>query len=543
VQIGPFTIARTKRLPLAPLSQSGSWWPIIRESFTGAWQNNVEIRAADVLTYSAVYACISLIAGDIAKLCLRLVEQDDDGIWTETSSAAFSPFLRKPNRYQTRIKFVEQWITSKLTRGNTYALKQRDNRGVVTAAYVLDPGRVTPLVTPMGDVYYEIKRDDLSEVNAETIVVPASEVFHDIMCALWHPLIGVSPIYACGTAALQGLSITNNSQKFFSAGSNPSGVLTAPGAISDATAARLKAYFEAEFGGANIGKVAVAGDGLKYEQLTMSAVDSQLIEQLKWTAETVCSCFHVPPYMIGVGPPPPYANIEPLLQQYYSQCIQSLLNAMELVLDEGLGIAEPLADGTQYGTEFDIDDLIWMDTTTRTTAAVASIGGSGMSPNEARKKYLGLGPIEGGDSAYMQQQNYSLEALAARDASDPFAKPPAPVPLQLPADTPTDGEPPADMDARKDLAVLQATVAAWEAKWADLNTLRERVAVCEVKQLPPALVATADDEDDPDLELHVGLLLQKELAQLPPVLPLRRQQQIFRDEAGRIDRVVDTQIP
>jgi phage portal protein BeeE len=129
--------------------------------------------------------------------------------------------------------------------------------------------------------------------------------------------------------------------------------------------------------------------------------------------------------MIGVGPPPPYANIEPLLQQYYSQCIQSLLNAMELVLDEGLGIAEKV-DGHQYGTEFDIDDLIWMDTTTRTKAAVDSISGSGMSPNEARKKYLGLGPIPGGKSAYMQQQNYSLEALAARDAADPFAKPAVP---------------------------------------------------------------------------------------------------------------------
>src|SRR5678815_4316739 len=137
--------------------------------------------------------------------------------------------------------------------------------------------------------------------------------------------------------------------------------------------------------------------------------------------------------MIGVGPPPPYANIEPLLQQYYSQCIQSLLNAMELVLDEGLGIAERLPDGRQYGTEFDIDDLIWMDTTTRTKAAVDSISGSGMSPNEARKKYLGLGPIKGGQSAYMQQQNYSLEALAARDKDEPFAKPAAPPPQLQPA--------------------------------------------------------------------------------------------------------------
>lgn len=453
MRIGPFTVARTKSLVLKPLSpSSGGWWPIIRESFTGAWQQNVEVRAQDVLTYSAVYACVSLIAGDIAKLCLRLVQVDADGIWTETDSPSFSPVLRKPNRYQTIIKFIEQWLVSKLTRGNTYVLKQRDNRGVVTALYVLDPARVTPLVTPMGDVYYQIKRDDLSEVRSEMLTVPASEIIHDIMCALWHPLIGVTPIYACGMAALQGIAIQNNSKKFFSVGSNPSGILTAPGAISDETAARLKNYFETNFSGDNVGKVAVAGDGLKYEPLSMTAVDSQLIEQLKWTAETVCSCFHVPPYMIGVGPPPPYANIEPLLQQYYSQCIQSLLNALEKCLDEGLELPKP------YGTEFDIDDLIWMDTATRTKAASDSIGGSGMSPNEARKKYLGLGPTPGGDAAYMQQQNYSLEALAKRDAGDPFAKPaPAPVDTTVPADT---TEPLALAAAAGDLLMKELEMAA-----------------------------------------------------------------------------------
>jgi phage portal protein BeeE len=142
--------------------------------------------------------------------------------------------------------------------------------------------------------------------------------------------------------------------------------------------------------------------------------------------------------MIGVGPPPPYANIEPLLQQYWAQCLQSLVVSLEKCLDEGLGIDAPLADGTQYGAEFDIDDLIWMDTATRTKAAVDAIGGAGMSPNEARQKYLGLGPIAGGKSAYMQEQNYSLEALAARDAKpDPFAKTPATtVPTAAPAAVP-----------------------------------------------------------------------------------------------------------
>lgn len=461
MQIGPYTIARTKSLALRPLSpSSGGWWPIIRESFTGSWQKNVEVRAQDVLTYSAVYACVSLIAGDIAKLCLRLVEEDDDGIWTETESPAFSPVLRKPNRYQTIIKFIEQWIVSKLTRGNTYVLKQRDQRRVVTAMYVLDPARVTPLVTPSGDVYYEIRRDDLSEVTNERPIVPASEIIHDIMCALYHPLIGVTPIYACGVAALQGLSIQNTSKDFFANGQNPSGMLTAPGAISDDTVKRLLATIAAK----KPGETLVGGDGLKYEQFTMSAVDAQLIEQLHWTAETVCSCFHVPPYMIGVGSPPPYANFEPLVQAYYSQCIQSLLNALEACLDEGLGLNEKI-DGKQYGTEFNIDDLIWMDSGTRTKSAGEGIR-SGLSVDEVRKRYHGAARVAGGDVVYMQEQNHSLEALAAIDKAKiraaeqpPPALPPTPAGA-LP-------NPSASPSKVIDIAMFKSEIDASESAWAE----------------------------------------------------------------------------
>src|SRR5678816_3077775 len=80
----------TKGLQLAPLSSSGNgWfpWGIVRESFTGAWQSNVELRMDQVITNPTLFACVTLIAADVAKLCLRLVEQDDDCL-LYTSDAA-----------------------------------------------------------------------------------------------------------------------------------------------------------------------------------------------------------------------------------------------------------------------------------------------------------------------------------------------------------------------------------------------------------------------------------------------------------------------
>jgi hypothetical protein len=132
------------------------------------------------------------------------------------------------------------------------------------------------------------------------VAVPASEIIHDRMNCLYHPLVGTSPIFACGTAANMGLQIQENSAAFFGNGSNPSGILTSPADHAE-KALELSDLWNARFGKDKSGGVAVLGGGMTFTQMRMSAVDSQTIEQLKWTAETVCSTFHVPPWKVGIG--------------------------------------------------------------------------------------------------------------------------------------------------------------------------------------------------------------------------------------------------
>lgn len=415
-------------------------WYRIFESFAGAWQQNVEVKFDSVLANPTVFACQSLIASDISKLKIGLVKETSPDVWESTTSNAFSPVLRKPNKFQNRMQFMENWVLSKLQFGNTYVLKQRDARKVVVGLYVLDPMKVTPLVTPRGDVYYRLNSDELTDI-AEDITVPASEIIHDRFNCLFHPLVGLSPIFANGLTAMSAHAILNNSAIFFQNGARPGALLTAPGNIDDETADRLKEYFEANFTGKNAGKVAVVGDGLKYEALAAKANESQLIEQLKWTSEIICSTYHVPPYKVGIGAMPTYNNIQSLNVEYYSQCLQVLIEAIELCLDEGLAIPAPM------GTELDINNLLRMDAVTQ--MEVLDKGKSIMTPNEQRKK-LGLPTTEGGDVVYRQQQDFSLAALAKRDAQDdPFGKE-APQPVETPAANDNDDE----LEASKALVAI-----------------------------------------------------------------------------------------
>lgn len=405
----------------------GGWYPIIREGFAGAWQQNVETPIVDVLSHPTVYACVTKISGDIAKMRLRLVEDIGNDVWVPVESAAFSPVLRRPNHYQVPFQFKQSWLISKLTSGNTYVLKVRDGRGLVIAQYVLDPWRVTPMVAPDGSVFYKLNADALGQVpqsELDGVTVPASEIMHDRMNPLFHPLVGISPLYAAGIPAILGLKIVTNSARFFQNGAMPGGILTVPASIDEPTALALRDKWETQFGGQNAGKTAVIADGMKFQTIGDVASDkAQTTEQWSAASEAVANAFGMPWSLVG-GPAPPYTNPQSLSVLYLTQCLQPLTTAFEETMDEGLGLAPELVNGRRLGTEFYRPDLLLMDTATQMASLEAGVRASIIAINEGRAQ-VNLPPMPGGDTIYMQQQNFPLPSLVDREPPDTAA--PAPV--------------------------------------------------------------------------------------------------------------------
>ena len=406
-------------------SGRGGWFPLtpfVHEPFAGAWQSNVTWSPEDSFSYWAVLRCINIIASDIAKLEIKLMEYNESDVATETNSAAFSPVLRRPNHFQNRVQFFQSWMESKLARGNTYVLKVRDNRDVVTALYVLDPWRVKPLVSDSdGSVFYELQQDILNQVETSVVAAPASEVIHDRWNTIFHPLVGLSPLYAAAAAANMGKQIQNNSTMFFNNASMPSGMLLAPDRISDDQAKRLKDHWEQNYGALQAGKVVALGGGLEFKPLRMTSQDSQLIEQLKWTDATIAGAFGIPAYMINAGTAPAYNNVEALSLAYYQHALQIHIESIESCLNEGLGL-----EAAGYSAEFELDDLLRMDTASLVTTLQNGVKGI-ITANEARKK-LGYGKTPGGDTVLTQQQNVSIENAAKQEINPkpaPAPKPPA----------------------------------------------------------------------------------------------------------------------
>lgn len=439
MKIGPFEVsfARPKSLVKASgdfithLPSVSTWFPVIRESFAGAWQRGITVPVEDALAHPTYWACVTLIAGDVAKIRPRLMKPDD-GISVEVEhQSPYAAVIRRPNHYQNRIQFYTYWVISKLTRGNTYALKVRDRRNIVTDLYLLDPMRVRPMVSPDGQVFYACQQDLLSGLTEASLVIPAREIIHDVGFAPYHPLCGFSPVYACGHAAMQALTINSNATRLFRNGFQIGGILSAPGTISADTAKRLEEYWQANYAGVeNAGKIAALGDGLKFEKpAVMSAVDAELIDQLKWDDEKICAVHHVPPYKVGVGQLPSYNNVEALGQQYYGDCLQYYFECIELCLTEGLELED-----VGYDVEFEIEELTRMDSLQRMEVATKGVVGGIFKPNDGRKKF-NLPKVPGGDRVYLQKQNWPLEMLGADSVPPPApALPALPEPKPEPAE-------------------------------------------------------------------------------------------------------------
>lgn len=412
--MGFFDFFRKKSVNATP---TPAWQPLIHEPYTGAWQKNDELKRTDLTNFHAVFACVSLIATDIGKLRIR-TKSVQDGVLLPAKSRS-QAILSRPNKHQTWQQFIENWVSSKLLRGNTYVWKQRDIFGDVWQLHVLNPDRVKVLMSDNGDVFYQISSDKLFNI-AHDMVVPASEIIHDRFNCFYHPLVGLSPLTACGVSVGLGLSIQNQSRTLFGNNSRPSGILSVPTDISQSKADEVKANWQANYSGVNRGGIAVLGSGAKYEPIAMSASDSQALEQLKMSGETVCSVFHVPAFKVGMGEAKAGQKVSDLNEIYYSDCLQHYIEAIENLLDEHLDLEKGVE------CEADLSPLIRMDSTSQIMYLKEGTMSGIFSPNEARA-VLGLPPVVGGESPLMQQQNYSLQALARRDNSDdPFGNTPPP---------------------------------------------------------------------------------------------------------------------
>ena len=392
-------------------------------------------KNADLTKFSAVYACVNILSTDLAKLPIRVFRDLDNGGTERVKTHPLSRLFRKPNHYQTRMDFITQLMVSVLMRGDAFVYFEYDSRGQPSAMYVLNPDNVTPIVdSKTGEVFYsvgseplitDISRVGLAEQLDKRWSLPSRYVMHHRLMTFKNPLEGVSPLHAAAMSASTGLSIQSQQDDFFKNQARPSGVLKTSEILDEAVIARLRTQWENLFSasGSKFGGTAVLEQGVSWEQLTMTAVDAQLIETLKFTVQDVASSFRVPNFLLGDLSSATYKNAETLFRVYLQTSLSYYIEALENRFNTHFDLEKD-----DLRVEFDVRQFLRTDFDTRMSGLKNAVQGGVYTPNEARRTE-GLPDVEGGDNAFMQQQMAPVAALAEFTIPDPA---PAVVPPALP---------------------------------------------------------------------------------------------------------------
>lgn len=419
-----FGLNITRQKAMQPVNDWQRGWRVVHEPYTGAWQKNDELKRGDLTCYPTLYACLNRISTDIGKLPFLLKRKDEHGIWRPTEISAYSPVLRKPNGHQTAQQFREAWMLSKLMDGNTFVLKQRDESNKVRALYVLDPARVEPLVSEAGRVFYRLNYPSANnllpaEYADEQIVVPASEMIHDRINPFHHPLVGVPPLLAAAIAAGKNIRILRNSSSFFENAANPGGLVSGPAGLSEDDADKLQAFFNTNFTGEKSGNIAVVGADLKFTPFAFKAADSQLVEQMRYSDEQICQPFGIPPFKIGIGSIPAGMTVDAINLLYMEDALHAHIIAMETLLTEGLDVGP-------YKVAMPEIELMRMDRQGKANYH-GTLRDKGIEAVNESRFHFDYVPLDGGDTVYMQQQDYPLDQVRHNkiEGSEPEPPPPA----------------------------------------------------------------------------------------------------------------------
>jgi HK97 family phage portal protein len=357
---------------------------------------------------SIVYACIMVYARTIAQLPGRHMRLEDDNGTEEVKTSALSRIMRRPNDYQTRSDFMFNLVTSLLYQGNAYGIALRNDRFEIDQLHLLQPRSVQPYISPEGgEIFYSIgsnpildARMSTEEMSFNRFIVPARDVLHVRVFCPRNPLIGESPIVAAAVPVAMQTTAALGMQQYFSNMSAPSGVLQTELVLSSEQVKDLRARWEEQAKGVNIGGVPILTAGLKWQpsMMALKASDAQVVESMKYAVQDIARVFGVPLALINDMTGATWNNTEQLMRAWLAQGLGFYLEHMELAFDKLFGL-ELKPD---YA-EFDIDALLRPDFAARIDGLVKAVQGGIYSPNEARKQE-GLPKALKGDEPRVQMQ-------------------------------------------------------------------------------------------------------------------------------------------
>lgn len=393
------------------------------KEFFGFVGNDVVTRES-AMKLTAVFGCVSLLAGTIGTLPVRVVQKGaSKGSEILTDHPAHYLVHVDPHPLFSAEVFFEGLFALAFLEGNAYAEIIRNGRGEAIGLRPLFDAMVKPWMRG-GRAAYQITED------GKTYGRDQDDILHFRASATMKGLEALSPLKCFGRSIGIGLDADEYARLFYKQGGTPSGYITYEGKVDEKVADEVRRYWMRKMAGVqNSHLPAVLAEGGKFVSLMTDPETAQLFQSRAFQVLDVARAYGVPPHLIGETEKSTSwgTGINAQTAQFYILGLRKHVKRFEAELARKLLTREERLAGV--GIKFNLDSLLRADIGARYEMNKIALGGTQhpgwKSQNEIREQE-GDAPLDDPEADKVFRPVPKSGSGKGDDADDGGEKPPAP---------------------------------------------------------------------------------------------------------------------
>lgn len=351
------------------------------------------------LQISAVWSCVDRRASTIASLPFFAYEQKNGQKVLARNSTLYAMLHESPNSRMTPFEFWRAMLLNHDLRGNAYARIDRYPNGESFAMWPMPADQVEVRVLDDGSMVYQY------QMGNDVAILAAENVLH--LKNLGNGTVGLSKLEFMRSTTDEAAKAQGAASKVFGTGGKPTGVLMLDKVLNKDQREAVQRAFAGMAEG-NTSRLYVLEANMKYEQLSMTPEDQQLLATRQFAVSEICRWFDVPPVLVHHNDTTTWGSgIEQIVDGFYKLSIRPMLVSIEQATRKRVMTAKQRAT---MSAEFALDALLRGSPTQRAELYAKNVQNGIMTRNECRQ-LENLAPMGSADDLTAQSNLLPLEML------------------------------------------------------------------------------------------------------------------------------------
>lgn len=358
------------------------------------------------LQLDTVWACIDRRATTLASLPMFVYQRSDSGHKdTARASRLWGVLHDSPNARMTPFDFWRTMVLNYDLRGNAYARIERADPGnplsEVVALWPMPADQVQTEVLTDGSMVYAYR------IGQDVMVLAEQNVLH--LRNLGNGTTGLDKLSFMRAGLNEAAAQVQSASTVWGSSGKPTGVLMIDSVLKEGQRTTILERFAGMSSG-NAARLYVLEAGAKYQQISISPEQQQLLESRQFSVEQICRWYDVPPVLVHHANVTTWGSgIEQLVDGFHKFTINPLAVSIEQALRKR--VFTP-AQRANMAAEFNMDALLRGSLKDRMALYATAVQNGLKTRNECRQLENDP-PYTGGDELTVQTNLTPIQNLGA----------------------------------------------------------------------------------------------------------------------------------